>query len=113
MLFTKLAMATMAAGLVATGGVGTALDTPAAASASPDLAAFSVPMDKYDHGPRDNDHGRGWNGDRRHNGGWDGHAWRWWHNSGISADLCKRGGGHVDWKHHRCVRGRFDDFHVR
>jgi hypothetical protein len=54
-----------------------------------------------------------WDGDRRHDGSWDGHPWRWWNTWGISADLCRDGGGHVDWGKHRCDGGRFDDFHVR
>jgi hypothetical protein len=110
MLLSKLAVAAAVAGLVATGGAGTALAAPA--DPTPVPAAFTVPVDRYDHGPRDNDHGRGWNGDRRRNGGWDGHAWRWWHDRGISADLCQRGRGHVDWRHHRCQGGRFNDFRV-
>lgn len=62
---------------------------------------------------RDNDHGRGWDGDRGRDGDWDGHPWRWWHDWGISADLCRDGGGHVVWDRHRCEGGRFDDFNIR
>jgi hypothetical protein len=106
----------MAAAMLATGGAATGLtglSTPAAAApaaAAPVLTTFSTPLDN-DH-RWDRDHGRSWDGDRRGNDGWDGHPWRWWHDAGISPDLCRDGGGHVVGDH-RCEGGRFDDFHVR
>lgn len=112
------ALAVMAAAVLATGGAATGLtglSTSAAAApaatTAPVLATFSTPLDN-DH-RWDHDHGRSWNNDRRGNDGWDGHPWRWWHNAGISPQLCRDGGGHVVWDRHRCEGGRFDDFHVR
>lgn len=64
----------------------------------------------------DNDWNKGPEWDRGHDRdhwNWGGHNWRWWHDWGISPWLCRDGGGHVDWKRHRCDGGRFDDFRVR
>jgi hypothetical protein len=118
-MIAKLTIAALAAGLLATGGASTALASPTAA-AMPALSAFATPLDR-DHDNRgwdgadrrDNDHGRGWDGDRRRDDNWDGHDWHWWHDWGISPELCRDGGGHVQWDQHRCEGGRFDDFHVR
>jgi hypothetical protein len=129
-MIAKFTIAALAAGLFATGAATTALAAPTGTTATPVLAAFSTPLDnghdnhgQDNHGQdnrgggndnrQDNDHGRGWDGDRNHDGDWDGHDWHWWHNWGISADLCRDGGGHVNWDQHRCDGGRFDDFHVR
>ncbi len=103
----RIAVAALAAGVLATGGVATALAAPVGATAAPVLTAFSVPLDNG----QGRDHGR--DGDRGRGEGWDGHPWRWWHDDGISGDLCRDGGGHVDWDRHRCASGRFDDFHIR
>ena len=111
MRFMGIAGAVAAVGLLASG----ASALPAPWTSAPGLvpSAFSAPADN-DH-RWDRDHGRSWDGDRRGNDGWDGHGWRWWHDGGISADLCRDGGGHVVWRwwRHRCQGGRFDDFRVR
>jgi hypothetical protein len=109
----KIAVAAAAVGLLATGGAATALAAPAGTAAAPVLTAFSVPLGNGHGRGWDNDHGRGWDGRRDRDGGWDGRPWRFWHDGGISADLCRDGGGHVNWDRHRCDGGRFDDFHIR
>jgi hypothetical protein len=120
-MIAKFTIAALAAGLLATGGV----TAPTGTAATPVLATFSTPLDKghdnHDQGNRggdndnrhDDDRERGWDGDRNHDGDWDGHDWHWWHDWGISADLCRDGSGHVNWDQHRCEGGRFDDFHIR
>ena len=135
-MIAKLTVAALASAILATGGA-TAVTAPTS-GAAPALAALATPLDRNhggsgrdgdnrrgdagrdDHGGnwgrddrRDNDHGRGWDGDRRRDDNWDGHDWHWWHDWGISAELCRDGGGHVQWDRHRCEGGRFDDFHVR
>jgi hypothetical protein len=139
----RMLIGAVAAGLLTAGAGASTLAAPAGAAAPATvLTAFSTPLDNtngnWDHNNgdrgrdgnggwehnrggdnrgwdrgRDNDHGRGWDGDRRGDGDWDGHDWHWWHNWGISAALCRDGGGHVRWDQHRCEGGRFDDFHVR
>lgn len=133
-MIAKLTVAVVAAGMLGAGGVSTALAAPAAQTVSMPLAAFSTPLDfgrgnrsgdgdggrdgdhrqgRDQNDRRDGDHGRGWDGDRRRDNDWDGHDWHWWHDSGISPDLCRDGGGHVRWDRHRCDGGRFDGFRVR
>lgn len=125
-MIAKLTIAALAAGMLATGGASTALAAPATRTATPSLAAFTTPLDfgrdgrggdgdrgRDGDGRHGGDHGRGWDGDRRRDHDWDGHNWHWWHDWGISAELCRDGGGHVRWDRHRCEGGRFDDFHVR
>lgn len=98
-----------AVGLLAGGGAsGGPTEVPSSTGVTP--SAFSVPVDNFHRWDRD--HGRGWDGNRRSNDGWDGHPWRWWHDRGISAGLCQVGGGHVNARFHRCAGGRFDDFHI-
>lgn len=103
-------LAMMAAAILATSGAVIGLSTPAATTA-PELTTFSTQVDN-DH-RWDRDHGGSWNGDRRGSDGWDGHPWRWWHDTGISPKLCRDGGGHVVGNRKRCNGGRFDDFRVR
>jgi hypothetical protein len=92
--------------------------TPAATTPDVSLAAFSSPHLSGNWIPR-GPHGDGgyrnhdWDGNRGHDGGWDGHPWRWWHDSGITVQRCRYSGGHVDWSRHRCEGGRYDDFHIR
>ena len=113
----KLVITAAAAGLMMAGSAGTAFASPAespAGSIAVAPAAFSAPADWNNNNNRhDNNHGRGWDGDRRKNADWDGHNWQWWHGWGISPDLCRIGGGHIDWKHRECDGGRFDNFKVR
>lgn len=89
-----------------------AQDVALAAFSSPHLSGNYIPPGAPPSGDR---HYRGhdWDGDRGHEGGWDGHPWRWWHDSGITGQRCRIGGGHVDWARHRCYGGRYDDFRVR
>ena len=110
MSFMGIASTMATVGLLAGGGavVGPA---PAIAATAVAPSAFSVPTNDWHRWDRD--HGRSWDGDRRGRDGWDGHFWGWWHDSGISWQLCRDGGGHVNWDKHRCEGGRFDDFHVR
>lgn len=135
-MIAKLTIAALASAILATGGAAAA--TAPTSGVAPALAALTTPLDRNHGGSgrdgdnrrgdagrddlggsrgrddrRDNDHGRGWDGDRRRDDNWDGHDWHWWHDWGISAELCRDGGGHVQWDRHRCEGGRFDDFHVR
>ncbi len=104
-----IASTVAAVGLLAGGGVASPAAVPSTAGVAP--SAYSVPAANFHHWDRD--HGRSWDGNRRGGDGWDGHPWRWWHDQGISAQLCRGGGGHVVGRPAHCAGGRFADFRVR
>lgn len=57
--------------------------------------------DRHKNGDRDRDHKGSWNGGWRH---------RWWV---VSSWQCRKGHGHVDWRHGRCWGGRYSGAHIR
>ena len=96
-------------GLVAaTGGVASAA-TPTLPGGAPSVAA-GVTQPTWNNDNRDRrDRGRD---NRGHdNGGWRG-GWhpRWW---AVSTWQCRKGHGHVDWRHDRCWGGWFSGAHIR
>jgi hypothetical protein len=107
-------------GLITAGAAVLAV-TPSATTQNVALASFSSPHLSGNYippvsPPPRNWHpyrGHDWDGNRRRDGGWEGHPWRWWHDSGITGARCRAGGGHVEGDRHRCEGGRYDDFRIR
>jgi hypothetical protein len=100
-------------GLVAaTGGVASAA-TPTLPGGAPAVAAgVTQPTWNNDNHDRDKGRDNGGRDNRGHdNGGWRG-GWhpRWW---SVSAWQCRKGYGHVDWRHDRCWGGWFSGAHIR
>jgi hypothetical protein len=98
---------------VAPSSTETALNVLPASFATPHLSGNYIPQGPPPPGNWHRPTNHDWNGDRGHDGGWDGHPWRWWHDSGIPGARCRDGGGHIDWRAHRCAGGRYDNFKVR
>lgn len=65
--------------------------------------------DNWDH--RDRHKSRDRDRDRHHKGSWN-NPWRWkrWV---VSPWQCRKGHGHVDWRHGRCWGGRFGGAWIR
>jgi hypothetical protein len=108
-----LGLITTVAALLAVGPSTTAQNVALAGFSSPHLSGNYVPPGSPPAGDRRSYRGHDWDGNRGREGGWDGHPWRWWHDSGITGQRCRAGGGHVNRARHRCYGGRYDEFRVR
>ncbi|HEY9416382.1 MAG TPA: hypothetical protein VIQ30_16610 [Pseudonocardia sp.] len=110
---TVLGPATTGAAVLAVAATASAHDVALTAFSVPHLSGDYVPHGPPSPGDQHSYRGHDWDGNRDRRGGWDGHPWRWWHDSGITGARCRDGGGHVDWNRRRCYGRRYDGFHVR